>query len=129
MTGKITILLGGVSTPLYFGMMAVEEFSRRQAKQGTIASDLKSIYDLVYAGYYNSRDFRELDMDKTYGDIAELVDDLVSENDQAVADIYKCFTESRFMVKVLENVKKKEPEAENPKKPTGKKSKLLPLES
>lgn len=126
MNGRITIRLSGVSTPLTFGMMAVEEFGNRQAIGNASWSKLMS--DLIYSGYVNEEIVSGRNPTLNYREISEGVDDLSLNEDPILGQVFKCFEDSKAGSKLLGSVKKKDEALEKPKvkKPTGRKSKGLP---
>lgn len=107
MTGRITVLAGGRSISLLFGMLAVEEFSRRmESKKGT-NSEAKVIYDLVYAGQLNHAIVKETEA-LSYEEVCEVVDDLIVAADPILKEISTCFSQSKFIAKATADVKKNE---------------------
>ncbi|TDO21884.1 hypothetical protein [Pedobacter duraquae] len=131
MNGRITIELGGVLTPLTFGMLAIEEFGNRQANGGIGWSKL--ITDLIYSGYCNDEIVEGYNPRKSYREIAESVGELISVRSSVLGDVYKCFEESKAGEQLVSIVKKKvEVQPEKPKqkkKRTGTTLKDSPLES
>lgn len=121
MNGRITIELGGVKTPLLFGMLAIEEFGKRRAKETASASEAKILYDLIYSGQYNHAVVNDLEP-LSYMEVCEHVDDLIISNASCLKDVSDCFAQSKFIAKATGDVKKKEVEpVKLTKKPTGKK--------
>lgn len=134
MNGMITIELGGVKTPLTFGMLAIEEFGNRQSIGSTGWSKL--ITDLIYSGYCNEEVVNGRHPALSYRDIATSLEDLIISKDPIIAEVYKCFESSKAGAELMGGVKKKlEAESQEliktltPKKRTGTKSKGLPTES
>lgn len=127
MNGRITIMLGGVSTPLTFGMLAIEEFGNRQAIGHT--GWTKLITDLIYSGYCNEEIVNGRSPVLTYREIAESVEELVLKVNPIITEVYKCFESSKAGSNLMGNLKKKaleDPELQKPKrtkKQTGTKSK------
>jgi len=105
MNGRITIELGGVNTPLTFGMMAIEELGKRQAIGAP--GWAKLIVDLVYCGYCNDQILEGNSPVLSYRDIAESVSELMSNKHEVVAAIYKCFEDSKAGGELIAQVKKK----------------------
>jgi hypothetical protein len=130
--GMITIELGGVSTSLTFGMMAIEEFGNLQAVGG--AGWAKLMTDLVYAGYCNEETLCRRAPSLSYREIAALLDDLVIDKSPILGDVFKCFENSKAGAQLLGSVKKKleqpeKPEVKKESKRTGTKSKNLRSEN
>jgi hypothetical protein len=123
------VTLGEKEITLAFTMMAVEEISNRQAKGSS--GWVKMITDIVWGGYvaecFLSDSVREL----SYREIATLVDDALESD--VLPEVFNAFLESKggkklfdqAIEEVLETEAKKKPK----KKPTGTKSKGLPLVS
>lgn len=129
MNGRITIKLEGVSTPLTFGMLAIEEFGKRQAIGGHGVN--KMLIDLIYSGYCNEQILLGVNPELSYRDISEKLEDLILSNDPCLSDVFKCFEDSKAGSQLMGAIKKKIEPAAKPvkKKPTGSKSKNLPSES
>lgn len=132
MNGRITIEIGGVKTPLTFGMLAIEELSIRQAIGSSGWSKL--MIDLVYSGYINEETVEGRNPALSYRDISESMDDLISTQSPVLGEIFKCFEDSKAGKHLTETVKKKLGESlpksvATKKKRTGPKSKDLHSES
>jgi len=132
MNGRITIELGGLKTPLTFGMLAIEEFGNRQANGGSGWSKL--ITDLIYAGYSNDEIAEGRNPSRSYRDISDDVAQLIIDKSDVLGKVYQCFEESKAGAQLVEEVKKKavELQSEQPKpkkKRAGTKLKDLPSES
>jgi hypothetical protein len=128
-SGRITIVLGGAKFPLTFGMLAIEEFGQRQSIGPSGWTKLMT--DLVYSGYVNEEIAEGRGPALTYREVSELMDDLISSKSDVLAEVFKCFEESKAGSELMGNVKKKleesQPQEKLPsKKQTGTKSKGSP---
>ena len=131
--GRITIMLMGVSTPLTFGMLAIEEFGIRQGIGSTGWAKLMT--DLVYSGYCNEEIVNGRNPVLSYRDISDGVEELIIDKSPVIADVYNCFENSKAGSELMGNVKKKleqpevKPKAQAKRKQTGTKLKDSPSES
>lgn len=123
MNGRITVELGGLKIALIFGMLAIEEFSRRQSIGGNGIAKIST--DLVYAGYCNAEIVAGRNPAFDYGDIADMVDDEIISKGSGMEAIFKCFESSKAGASLMPLTEKKKEEGpvkkKQTKRPTGTK--------
>jgi predicted RNA methylase len=96
--------------PLKFGMIAIEELERRMIVNH-VASNIKAVVDLIYAGMLNYAIVKEQQV-PLYAQVYELIEEQNSDADfdQQINAAWVCFNESRFgsdWIKKMEALKKK----------------------
>lgn len=124
---RITFQIEGVTHSLYFGMAAIEVFSKKSvAELGVLAKEnpktpldkliadpVKSFAYVVYAGLCNDADIKEVQR-PSFEQAYEVADAIMYEAEQLQSDIFTCFKESRAHKALIERLKpekKSNPEA------------------
>lgn len=106
--GRISFEIEGTKHTLYFGMSAIEIFSRksvleveRLAKEypktpinDLKADSVKSFTYMIYAGLCNQADIKEQDR-PSFEDAYELSENILYQGEELQANIFNCFNESR----------------------------------
>ena len=105
MNGIIDIKAGGKTYSLRFGMMSAEILGQQQLINPSTSS-IKILTDLVYSGMANAS-YLQGETAKSYAECAEIVEQLLEQEDGQVAEIWKVFEESKAGKKLTDAVKKK----------------------
>jgi hypothetical protein len=120
MNGLIKITLAGKAVQLTFGMMAIEEIGNRHHEGA--GGWFKMITDIVYGGYINDTFLEGKAPELSYRQIAETVEDLITEDSKVLTEVFKCFMDSKAGKTMAEAIKKKtNPPLKKEKNKTGMK--------
>lgn len=91
--GFIKVTLGGKERPLKFNMRAMEAFAEVKS-QGT--REISASVTLVYSGLIGWYYANQIEVDFTFSDVIDWVEELIFSNQQnIVGEISKCFQESK----------------------------------
>jgi len=107
MDGKIVIR----GRTLFFGMLSVREFATRSldetVRTGKPLTKEKSVINAIYAGLLNGADLTG-EKPPTFEEAYVWAEELMDGDQQEIADIEKCFMESRAGKKLIAMIPKSE---------------------
>lgn len=123
--GRISFEIEGTKHTLYFGMSAIEIFSRKSVNElGRLAKEnpetpikdlkadgVKSFAYIIYAGLCNQADIKELDR-PSFSEAYELSEEILYQAEDLQNDIVNCFNESRANKLLQEKLHGKEKKSE-----------------
>jgi len=112
--GFIKVTLGGKERSLKFNMRAMETFTEVKNQGIHIMS---ASVTLVYSGLIGWYYTKQIEVDFTFADVVDWVEELIFSNQQSVlSDIDKCFQGSKSYQYFKDRTKKLEAEAAKKKK-------------